>query len=306
MIYIYPVSSTSNTTRHADETGTIRTYYVLGTTEGLTEDTIRNVNNPMYVNPNSGLANIGNYDRLIFAGAISGSNNAQYTYKRFATIDNIAVSTDNYSLFTGVTVSLVSSPISSTRYKVNYTYSSPKPGERILTTYFYNKSVGDLTKTIESERIINTDILVKAAIEVPLFVAVSIVAASGSNPVTMQSAVSNALLTIMNTESLGGTLQPSYVSSELFRLVSGLINVNFTRFSKQTETGTKEILLKDNEYYSLSSSNATVVVAVGRETVGKDYFTEGATSPTLQPTGQASTCENARNVIYNPKECSPR
>jgi len=302
----HPVSSTSNTTRKADEEGVVRTYYVLGTVEGLTDDVVRNVNNAAYVNPNSGLANIGNYDRLVFAGAISGSNSSQYTYKRFATLDNISVSTDSYSIFTGVAVSLVSSPIASTRYKVNYTYTAPKSGERVLVTYFYNKLVGDLTKTIESERIINTDILVKAAVEVPLAVAVSVVAASGSNPVTMQSTVTNALLTIMNTETLGGTLQPSYVSSELFRLVSGLVNVNFTRFGKQTETGTKEVLLKDNEYYSLSSSNVAVAVAVGRETVGKDYFTEGATSPTLQPTGQASTCESARNVIYNPKECSPR
>ena len=302
----HPVSSTSNTTRKADQTGTIRTYYVLGAVEGLTDDVARNVNNPAYVNPNSGLANIGNYDRLVFAGAISGGNDTQYTYRRFATIDNIRVSTDSNSFFTDMAVSLVSSPGPASHYKINYTYTVPKAGERIVATYFYNKTIGDLTKKIESERIINTDILVKAAIEVPLSVAVAVVATNGTNPVTMQSTVGNVLLTIMNTESLSGSLQPSYITSELFRLVPGLVNVNFTRFSRKTEAGVKEILLKDNEYYSLSASDATVVVAIGRETVGTDYFTEGSISPTLQPTGQPSTCESARNVIYNPKECSPR
>jgi hypothetical protein len=302
----HPVSSTSNTIRKADPSGTIRTYYVLGADEGLTDDVVRNVNNPAYVNPNSGLANIGNYDRLVFAGAISGGNNTQYTYKRFATIDSILVSTDNNSLFTNISVSLVSSPEPASHYKIDYTYTAPKAGERIVATYFYNKTIGSLTKTIESERIINTDILVKAAIEVPLSVAVSVVATSGTNPVTMQSTVGNALLAIMNTNSLSGSLQPSYVTSELFRLVPGLINVNFTRFSRKTEDGVKEILLKDNEYYSLDISDVAVVVAIGRETVGTDYFTEGSTSPILQPTGLPSTCESARKVIYNPKECSPR
>jgi len=284
--------------------------YILGTEEGTDDSVVRNVNNPAYRNPNTGISNLGNYDKIAYVGSINASNNRQVSYKRFATIDRVTLSDvqapDDPS-YTNIKIQRFQAPLDNSVYGLNYTYKAPKEGERITISYLYNKLINDVTKDVESQRLINTDILVKAGIEVPLVVGLSAVLADGVNPVSAQSSITTRISELLNSNALGGSLEPSFVVSELFRAIPGLVSVNFTRFTRKSDpSGVKSITFNDNEYYSIEPVNITVVVASGSEGVYTNYFTQGKTNPSFRPTGQASTCPAEQLIVADPKSCAPR
>ena len=285
--------------------------YILGATSGPEESIIRDVNNPSYVNPNTGLAQMGNYDKIAYIGSISATNGRQFSYKRFATIDRITVSdvqaNAQSTTFTGLKIDRFQAPVAGTNYAINYTYKAPKEGERITVAYYYNKLVNDVTKAVENQRIINTDILIKAGIEVPLAVGINAVVADGVNPATAQASIVTRLTEILNTNALGGSMEPSFVTSELFKVVPGLVSVNYTRFSRLSDSsGVKSITFNANEYFSIEPADVVVAIASGKDMVFTNYYTEGRTNPSFRPTGQASTCPAEKLVVADPKMCAPR
>ena len=301
----HPISQGANISKSQDGSY----LYILGSQSGASDSIIRDVNNSQYINPNSGLSNLGNYDKIAFIGSVNSTNNRQTSYKRFVSIDRISVSdvqSPSDATFNNIKIQRFQSPIDNTGYTINYTYKAPKESERITVSYLYNKLINNVTKAVESQRLINTDILVKAGIEVPIAVGLSVVISDGINPVSAQSAITTAISQLINSSTLGGSLEPSYVTSELFKSVGGLVSVNFTRFSRLSDSGgVKAITFKDSEYYSIEPANITVVVSSGKGGIYTNYFTQGSTNPSFKPTGQPSTCASERLIVADPQSCAP-
>lgn len=302
----HPISQGASLSKYPD--GSYK--YILGSESGTSDNVIRNVNNPSYRNPNTGTANLGNYDKISYVGSISSVNSTQISYKKFITLDRISISdlqSPSDPTFTDIKIQQLQSPPDNSTYSINYTYIAPKVGERITVAYLYNKMVNDITKEVESQRLINTDILVREAIEVPLSVGLSAVISDAVDPVSTQSDIATSLESLLSTNALGGSLEPSFISSELFKAVTGLVSVNFTRFSRLSDnSGVKSINLNDNEYYSIEPANIAIVVSSGKESIYTNYFTEGKTNPSFTRTGQASTCPAEKLIVADPKSCSPR
>jgi len=87
-----------------------------------------------------------------------------YTNKKFALINQIYVNSGfQSSQVTKFTATSFTKPSIGARYTVFYNYLAPKQNERILIQYNYNKLISDATFTIENNRPINADVLVRAA-----------------------------------------------------------------------------------------------------------------------------------------------
>ena len=303
----HPISQGASMSKYPD--GSDR--YILGGESGADDSVLRNVNNPNYTNPNTGVANLGNYDKIAYVGSINSSNNTQISYKRFATIDRVTISdvqSPTDTTFSNVKIQRFRSPIDNAAYAINYTYRAPKEGERITIAYLYNKLIDDVTKDIESQRLINTDILVKSGIEVPLSVGMSVVISpDGVDPATTTASIATRSVELLNSSALGGSMEPSFVSSELFRTVPGLVSVNFTRFTRKSDpSGVKSITFQDNEYYSIEPIDIVIAVSSGKEGVYTNYFTQGKVNPSFRPTGQASTCPAEQLIVADPQSCAKR
>ena len=131
--------------------------------------------------------------------------------------------------------------------------------------------------------------------------------ADGVNPATAQASIVTRLTEILNTNALGGSMEPSFVTSELFKVVPGLVSVNYTRFSRLSDSsGVKSITFNANEYFSIEPADVVVAIASGKDMVFTNYYTEGRTNPSFRPTGQASTCPAEKLVVADPKMCAPR
>ena len=66
-------------------------------------------------------------------------------------------------------------PITKSRYRVFYDYIAPKTNERITLTYNYDRLISDLTISLNKNKYIGTDILVKRSNPVMVDVIMSIV-----------------------------------------------------------------------------------------------------------------------------------
>jgi hypothetical protein len=186
-------------------------------------------------------------------------NGTLYTNKTFALINKIYVSSGfNVSKSATLTLTNFNQPITGSRYTVYYNYLAPQPNERIVITYNYNQLISTVTFNVENSRPINADVLVQAAGEVLVDVTMDIVIAQASintSALILQN-VQNALVSSINSTSLGTTLDASSLVNAAFG-VSGVAAARIITFNIAGSTGQVLTIVAQNNQY-LVANNITV------------------------------------------------
>ena len=132
-----------------------------------------------------------------------------YTNKKFALINQLYVNSGfQSSQATKFTATSFTKPSIGARYTVFYNYLAPKQNERILIQYNYNKLISDTTFTIENNRPINADVLVRAAKLIQINLTMNVVV--NANYLTTQTTVlqnlRNQLVSALTSTKLGQTI----------------------------------------------------------------------------------------------------
>lgn len=180
-------------------------------------------------------------------------NGTLYTNKKFAIINKIfAASGFKASQSTRFTASSFTQPSLGSRYKVFYDYTAPKPNERIVITYNYNKLISDVTFAIEQSRPINADVLVRQAnlVELDLVMNVVIDSTFSTSTTNVLQNLRNQLITAMTTNKLGQVIDtPTLIN--VAQAVSGIARARILYFNKTGKVGTVlKVQAQKDEYFA--------------------------------------------------------
>jgi len=181
-------------------------------------------------------------------------NSTLYTNKNFIFINKIVSSGFRNSQSTRLAISLFNQPNGSSRYKAYYDYTAPKQNERITLRYNYNKLIGDVVFANESKRPINADVLIKQAsrLEVSIEVLILVTLESGLTESTIKQNVSSAITTLINTLSLGRTIEDVDIQLAA-EGVRGVDRARIIYFNKYGESGSVvKLVAQNNEYFELN------------------------------------------------------
>jgi hypothetical protein len=190
------------------------------------------------------------------------------TDKVFGRIDRISVSSGfraaNGSLSGSIVVNPLSQPNPGTSYGVNYNFIAPKEGERITVRYNINRLILDATTAIEPVRSITADILVKEAPELVVDVSGQLIISDESilNTNTIVESASNAIVNLLNTSTLGSTIDYSDIISVVSG-IPGVDSINISTFNESGKTGRKTFI-KALENQSISAGSI-ILTAVPRQ-----------------------------------------
>lgn len=181
-------------------------------------------------------------------------NGTAITHKRFGhiySVNRISGFQDAQGNIKGnVIINSFNQPSLSSTYSTDYTYKSPKEGERITVNFEYNKLIVDSTLAIEDSRPITADVLVKAATKREVDVAAYIVVTSDykDKKETVRQDVADNISSSLNSKELGTTIDSSDIVDNIYN-VAGVDRVRITRFNFANVLGTKEsITVEGNEY----------------------------------------------------------
>lgn len=227
---------------------------------------------PSTVENTTDAPNIGDQLRITFyyvtpndtEDLVFSRNGTVYGNKFFAIIDKAYVSSGFNTVSTGkITFAPTNQPITGSRYRTFYDYLAPKPNERIIIRYNYNKLISDATLTLEPTRPISADVLLKEAVQLKVNLSLAIVVKSeftASTNVVLQN-VKDRVTAAINTNTLGDTLDSSDLSS-VAQGVTGVDRVRVTAFNLDQEVGqVLSIIAQKNEYFV---ANTITIVAEGR------------------------------------------
>jgi uncharacterized phage protein gp47/JayE len=175
------------------------------------------------------------------------TNKTMYTSKSYARIDRMTVSSGFRSSTGSVTgnmvISFANQPSANIPYFANYSFSSPKEGERITIRYNINQLLLDVTNSIENFRPITADVLVKEAEEIKIDVGGVILI--NENRLDAADSIledaSNAISSLLSTNTLGPTIDYSDVIAAVVG-INGIDSVNISLFNVSGEVGRKSFI----------------------------------------------------------------
>jgi len=264
----------------AEVTDVLTSYDVLGnqlrtalyySNESITDQTLGGlkVRLPATTNNLNNLPNIGDKVRVTFyymdpndhEDLFFTRNGTVYGNKYFAQINKVAVSSGFTTISNALlTVSQTNQPAINSRYLITYNYTAPKLNERILVRYNYNRLIGDTTLTLETNRPINSDVLIKQASEIKINVTLAIVLKSEFNNAgtTVTQNVRDRLIVAINTNKLNDILDASDMVN-VAGAVDGVDRVRVTAFNQEGKTGqVLSITAQRNQYFV--ANNVSVVL----------------------------------------------
>lgn len=190
-------------------------------------------------------------EEIFFAGPSQKS-----TVNRFGRIESIVASSgfrNNVGAITGsVSIDLLSQPNESAQYFVDYSFKSPKEGERLTVSYNVNRLLIDATSEIERVRPITADVLIKEAEEILIDVQGTILVNDNliSSADSIVEAVSNAVTRLLTGTRLGDTVDYSDVVSAAASQ-NGVDSVNVSIFNESGLSGRKAFIRSlDNQFIS--------------------------------------------------------
>jgi hypothetical protein len=250
---------------------TVATYDVLGTSvqsnslypnEMIEDVSLQNTEFilPATTNNISNAPSIGDSLLITFYYATDGNsenvyftkNGTLYTNNKFAFLDELYISSGfNSSLSARFTVSFFTQPATGNRYTAYYNYLAPKQNERILIQYNYNQLISTVTFTVENQRPINADVLIKAALEleVDATLVVGIATNSTNSPAIVLQNVQSAITSTINTNTLGAVLYSSDLIAAA-QAVSGVTYVQISYFNQDGIAGqVLSLTCQENQYF---------------------------------------------------------
>lgn len=225
--------------------------------EFILPGTANNLSNTSVLN---NLPSIGDKLRITFYYSVTGDsenlyftrNGTLYTNKNFGLIDRIFVASGfTTSQSTKIVVSTFNQPIVGSRYKAIYDYTAPKPNERIVIRYNYNKLITDVTFNIENNRPINADVLVRQAKEILVDLTMNIVIsdtqATSSNLVVQN--LKDRLLEALTINQLGVVIDASDLVNVAYT-IDGVDRARILFFNKNGSTGqVLSLIAQKDEYF---------------------------------------------------------
>lgn len=189
----------------------------------------------------------------------------QITKFKYVFVDRIAIESGFVGLSGSVSGNVIITPMTQpqagTQYKVDYSYTAPKEGERITVNYTYNKLVSDLIGTLEPVRPITADVLVRSAESVGIDVSVIVTPnANFAGSVTnLTQEVNERLTTFINGLGLGAVIDYSDLITASYA-VSGVDRVVMRTLNLAGQTGVQKSLVADrDQYFSVNTLTITVV-----------------------------------------------
>lgn len=192
--------------------------------------------------------NSNDFEDLYFA-----TNSKVITNKQFFKINKVSVSSGfkspSGSLIGSLIINPTSQPGSNTSYFVNYKFKAPVEGERITVRYNLNRLISDVTANLESVRSITADVLVKEAPTITVNIKGEVIINENvlSETSTILENVSNSVSNLLNSTTLGGTIDYSDVINAATS-VSGVDSVNISLFNEDGSSGRKSFIKAlDNE-----------------------------------------------------------
>lgn len=187
----------------------------------------------------------------------------QYTQKKFAFVDTIAISSGfNSASSNAATLNItnMNQPLAKSRYRSYYDYTSPKTNERITITSNYNKLINDVTLLVENNRPITADVLVKSAEPILVDVTMYIVVTEdykNSSSVVRQN-VQDSVTTALTTDLLNQIVDASDLINSAYT-VSGVDRARIIYFNKTGSNGSVlSIISQKNQY--IVANNVSIVI----------------------------------------------
>jgi len=191
------------------------------------------------------------------------TNGVQYTENSFGFVDIMSISSGfqtNGIVSGSINMLATNQPAVGSRYKTGYSYTSPKPGERINIRYNYNSLINDSTLRLEGQRQIIGDIMVKESPYILVNVSASIIVASGytdSQSIVAQN-VGDKLSNTINGLDLGATLHASDLVNAAYQ-ITGLDAITILGFNINGNTGqASKIQAQKNQYMRANTVTITI------------------------------------------------
>ncbi len=195
------------------------------------------------------------YTTLVDTESLSFTRNGTlYTNKLFAFLNKEYISSGFSSTSVRFIVSYFNQPATGSRYKAFYDYTSPKPNERIILRYNYNRLISDTTLNIESARPINADVLVRAAKELLVDLTLNVVIKPDflTSAATVLQNLKDRLTTAINTNKLGDILDASDLST-IAGSVDGVDRARVVYFNESGKMGQVLSLLAQRDQFFVAN-----------------------------------------------------
>jgi len=235
--------------------------------------------------------NLGNFETIRFAGNTSSAGIPQISGKRYSVVDRLVTSTDSNEKLTIISIDTFNQPEPNKAYVADYDFKAPKENERITVNYNYNKLVGDLQLSIEGTRSVTADVLVKEGRDIEVELDADLVIDPDLDPVAKGNEVSDALVQLFTSDSLGGKIDPSDVIF-VAKSISGVDDIQIRKLAKSGEVGVKSLVFANNEYFSASRTGIilTVFNSLSNPTQAVSSSFISGEDPSKVPTGVVISC----------------
>jgi len=166
-------------------------------------------------------------------------NGTLYTNKKFAFINKTYISSGfKSSQSTKFTATSFTQPSLGSRYKTFYDYLAPKPNERIVVRYNYNKIISDVTFNLENTRPINADVIAREAKQVLIDLTMNVVIneTAQSSTTTILQNLRDQLISAMTTTKLGDIVD-TFSLINVAQAVKGIARARILYFNKSGKLG---------------------------------------------------------------------
>lgn len=191
------------------------------------------------------------------------TNGIQYTENSFGFVEIMSISSGfqtNGIVSGSINMLATNQPGVGSRYKTGYSYTSPKPGERINIRYNYNSLINDSTLRLEGQRQIIGDVMVKESPYILVDVSASIIVANGytdSQSIVAQN-VGDKLSNTINGLNLGATLHASDLVNAAYQ-ITGLDAITILGFNITGRSGQAyKVQAQKNQYMRANMVTITI------------------------------------------------
>jgi hypothetical protein len=194
-------------------------------------------------------------------------NGTQVTASRFYAVNNVTtqVVIDKVEAELATeTISIVAldQPAPGAQYLVDYTFAAPLDGELITVSYTYNNAVRSVAQPVDNQKVLTSDVLVRAAVTVPIRIEANVFIDTGFNGSSIVIDITSELSTFLTSRaSFGGTILITDIEAVMTN-VTGVQSVKLNVLSRTPANQVIDIVLTAREYGVLASGNPLLTIAL--------------------------------------------
>lgn len=161
-----------------------------------------------------------------------------------------------------LSIAALDQPAPGAQYLTTYTFTAPLEGEALTVSYTYNDAIRAVAQSVESERVLTSDVLVRAAVEVAIRIEANVQIASGFSASAITIDITNALNTFFDAQAaFGGTILVTDVEATIAN-VTGVTSVGLSVLSRTPEATVGDITMTAREFPVLATNNPLLTVAL--------------------------------------------